>query len=533
MDALTLKLDTLYNKITYIYKQQFDTEPPKYFKYIVIAFGGLSVYVFRIIFWKLLNKLRNYPPGPIGAPFLGCLLQFGGTPRKFLVNVATKYGPITYVPLMTSNNIFVNDVKILRKLYLDEKINERPPVTNRRIPEFISTNGHKWNKRRKYAATTVFNLTNTSFILSHVKKAIANIEPEINKNNIQNKQLWYPSDDIYYIALNNVFSAVFDHVLPRNDPFIKQFSEFADESIQASGVVILMELMFNYSIKLPNWIKNKLIWNMMDDADERIINWMKNNGFTVNRKQNELYRTNQNSSKQVYVDLLISKMNEKEIDIEEFLSDVQVILAAGIDTTSKSTEYGFALLIKYPDIQARIYEELQSVMKKQGFEEFNFKILNELHIFRAFIHETLRIAAVVPTGLPHMTTKKHIIDIDGKTMVIPKKTMIHQNTYFMQKYLDWNDGNKVLTKENNEIHLEYWLNEQGKFKKNENFVLFGVGKRDCVGQGLALKAMYAMFGLMINKYKFIPESDNQVNIQQKWGLILGINPPIGIRVQRR
>ena len=70
---------------------------------------------------------------------------------------------------------------------------------------------------------------------------------------------------------------------------------------------------------------------------------------------------------------------------------------------------------------------------------------------------------------------------------------------------------------------------------NDNFVLFGVGKRNCVGQSLVIKAMYAVFGLMINKYKFRPENNDYqgMEIKQRWDLILPVDPPIGIHVDRR
>ena len=98
------------------------------------------------------------------------------------------------------------------------------------------------------------------------------------------------------------------------------------------------------------------------------------------------------------------------------------------------------------------------------------------------------------------------------------------------------NNKKVLNEENNEIHLEYWLSEQGgKFQMNDNFTLFGVGKRDCPGQSVAIKSMYSIFGLMINNYKFIAEHDapDEMNIKQIWTIVLAIDPPIGLQVELR
>ena len=92
----------------------------------------------------------------------------------------------------------------------------------------------------------------------------------------------------------------------------------------------------------------------------------------------------------------------------------------------------------------------------------------------------------------------------------------------MLKYLDWGNGNKILKKKNNDFHLEYWLDDNNKFKMNENFITFGVGKRDCVGRSLAMKSIYSVFGLLITKYKFKTKynNPNDMDIKQKWGLCI-------------
>ena len=86
-----------------------------------------------------------------------------------------------------------------------------------------------------------------------------------------------------------------------------------------------------------------------------------------------------------------------------------------------------------------------------------------------------------------------------------------------------------------DIHLEYWLDaETGRFKMNDNFVLFGVGKRDCVGRQVAMLSLYAMFALFLQQYKFVaPNNDpDAIDIQRKWGLVWEVQPA-GINVELR
>ena len=70
---------------------------------------------------------------------------------------------------------------------------------------------------------------------------------------------------------------------------------------------------------------------------------------------------------------------------------------------------------------------------------------------------------------------------------------------------------------------------------NDKFVLFGVGKRDCVGRSVAIKALFAIFGLMMTKYKFIANNNkpNEMDIKQEWGLSISVQPPIPINLDKR
>merc|ERR1712174_156662 len=53
-----------------------------------------------------------------------------------------------------------------------------------------------------------------------------------------------------------------------------------------------------------------------------------------------------------------------------------------------------------------------------------------------------------------------------------------------------------------EVHFEFWLDEDGKFNKNSvAFLAFSRGKRDCVGQSLAMKELYIVLAMTFLKYE--------------------------------
>ena len=98
-------------------------------------------------------------------------------------------------------------------MYVNEKIIARPPFTIRPTPAFSDMISISESfKRRKHASATVNNLTSTSFVLIQSKKCINEyIEPILNEKFANKNELWFPSDFMYFMAMNSIFSATFDY----------------------------------------------------------------------------------------------------------------------------------------------------------------------------------------------------------------------------------------------------------------------------------------------------------------------------------
>eukprot|EP01084_Bolivina_argentea_P206893 353112_1 len=203
----------------------------------------LGAYVCRKAFWKIVNKIRNYPNGPMGLPFFGCIFPFAITPRAFLFNVANKYGPLAYVPLVMTNNIIISDPKICKLLYKDKKAYNRPEGGAARPDPTIFTdlNGKNWHRRRKFCSSTVMLLTNLPFVLSQAKCCIDNyIVSIMDEKYINNNKLWYPAKYFDYIVFNTLWAAVFDATLPFNDPFISSYCQMSQKFFNTLAIVVFL-----------------------------------------------------------------------------------------------------------------------------------------------------------------------------------------------------------------------------------------------------------------------------------------------------
>ena len=95
---------------------------------------------------------------------------------------------------------------------------------------------------------------------------------------------------MYFMTFNNIFSATFDHILPFNDPFIPKYIEWANKLGKAAGVAFLADIITDFKVNHWKWLKQKILWNIANEGDKVLIEWMRNNGFTVDLEQNVLYK---------------------------------------------------------------------------------------------------------------------------------------------------------------------------------------------------------------------------------------------------
>ena len=304
---------------------------------------------------------------------------------------------------------------------------------------------------------------------------------------------------------------------------------------------------------------------------------------------------------QAYKGLSRSNINKKSdndntMDKETYgrlISDLMVLLTAGMDTTSHTTEVGILLLAKYPNIQEILFRELCNIFdpftnSNPDNIDVKFDKMYKCVQFRAFINETLRIACAAPYGLSRCLSKDlrcvkykyksksksneknsndHHDDniqiacefVDGKfdfdSILLNKENVIVydyilQNGYSLDPNINymllgnknvWNLDNDPMT-----LNLNYWLLKKNSnsgddhelmFKNNINSIPFSVGKnRDCLGQSLARKELQAFLANLILKYKIEAKNGDSSSIKIKYnevGVTHVVHPQIPVRISKR
>ena len=111
----------------------------------------------------------------------------------------------------------------------------------------------------------------------------------------------------------------------------------------------------------------------------------------------------------------------------------------------------------------------------------------------AVLEESFRIASFVYIALPHSA----MTDINVGEYFIPKGTTIFSSLFHVM-----NDPHHF--PQPHKFKPERFIDESGKFNHDERVIPFGIGKRSCLGQGLAEKEYFLFMVGFLQRFEISP-----------------------------
>ncbi|OCT66282.1 cytochrome P450 2C15 [Xenopus laevis] len=458
--------------------------------------GATAVLLVICVLFLLLNTIQvtrrqgkgKLPPGPIPIPFLGNFLQLKGKEIfKSLIELSKKYGPVYTIHLGMEPVVVLCSCDIVK-----EALNENGDEFGARgyMPLLdkisqgghgvVGSNGERWKQLRRFSLMTLRNFgMGKRSIEERIQEEAHFLTKEFK--NTKGK----PVDPTFYFskAVSNVIcSIVFGDRFEYEDTEYLRLLNLINQTFRGFSSIWgqLYNIFPKVMGKLPG--PHNTIFKNVDGLQEFILKRIKMHQETLDP-----------SSPRDFIDCFLIKMQqEKDVPQTEFhmvgaVNTTFDLFGAGTETVSTTLRYGLLILLKHPDIEERIHKEIDSVIGRNRAPCIEDR--SRMPYTDAVIHEIQRFIDIIPMGLPHKLT----CNVKFQGYCIPKGTtvypmlssVLHDPKQF--KYPDlFNPG--------------HFIDENGKFCKNDGFMPFSSGKRICAGEGLARMELFLFISTILQKF---------------------------------
>ncbi|XP_014113108.1 PREDICTED: cytochrome P450 2K1-like [Pseudopodoces humilis] len=438
-------------------------------------------------FWN--NQRQNFPPGPRPLPVIGNLLLFDlKRPYRTYQQLSKKYGPVFSVQMGHRKVVVISGYETVKEALVNQAdaFAERP-----KIPVFedltkgngvVFAHGENWKVMRRFTLTALRDF-------GMGKKAIEDriVEEYGHLADTIASQEGNPIDasKIINAAVANIIVSIllgkrFDY---KDSRFVR-LQNLTNESMRLAGKPLVT--IYNIFPYLGFLLRaNKALLRNRDEFHAFVR-------VTFVEHLKNLDKNDQRS----FIDAFLVKQQEEKSATNGYfhngnlLSLVSNLFTAGVETISTTLNWGFLLMLKYPEIQKKVQEEIEQVI---GSNPPRIEHRAQMPYTDAVIHEIQRFANILPLDLPHETAA----DVTLKGYFIPKGTyIIPLLTSVLKDQSQWEKPDM--------FYPEHFLDANGKFVKKDAFMPFSAGRRICAGETLAKMELFLFFTSLLQRFNFHP-----------------------------
>ncbi|XP_068461030.1 cytochrome P450 1D1 [Clinocottus analis] len=469
------------------------------------------------------------PPGPMAWPLVGNLLQMGDQIHLSLTSLRLQYGDVFKMHLGSLTVVVLSGYTTIRQALVrqGDAFAGRPDlftfsaVANGTSMTFSEKYGPAWMLHKKLCKNALRSFSQaaprgsgaTCLLEEHICAEAAEMvavmrEQAVAKGEMGNDMKGIDPVMLLVTSVANVVCALcFGKRYDYNDKEFLTIVHINNEVLRifAAGNLADFFPVFRY---FPSPSMRKMVQHIhrMNEFMERSI-------------EEHINTFDKNCIRDI-TDALIALCEDKEENKDmSVLSDSQIIhtvidiFGAGFDTIIAGLEWSLLYLIKYPDIQERIHQEIDDHIGTARLPMFSDK--PKMPFTEAFIYEVFRHASYIPFTIPHCTTRNTTLN----GYFIPKDTCVFINQYQVNHDLDlWCDPET--------FRPERFLGSSGLLNKEltEKVLIFGMGKRRCLGDGFARLEMFVFLTTLLHGLRIENVSGQKLDLSTDFGLTMKPRP---------
>ncbi|XP_044291481.1 cytochrome P450 2F5-like isoform X3 [Varanus komodoensis] len=177
--------------------------------------------------------------------------------------------------------------------------------------------------------------------------------------------------------------------------------------------------------------------------------------------------------------------------METLVMTTHNLFFGGTETTSTTLRYSFLILMKHPEVAARVHEEIDRVIGPERTPCLADR--KHMPYTDAVLYEVQRFISILPMGLPRAVTRDTPFRgylLPKGTNVIPLLSSVHYDPSQFKDPTSFNPAN--------------FLGENNEFRSSDAFMPFAPGKRICLGAGLARMELFLFLVTILQRFTLRP-----------------------------
>ena len=480
--------------------------------------------VITYLFKNLINQMtvlnKHRIKGPFQIPFLGNIDTFTKKAAEKIKRKFEKFGPIYGYVFGGIPHLFVSDEELIRKILIKDfhlfknrgnSFKYGFVIDPRETHSVLTLQDDQWKRVRSLLKTCFSSMQlkkMTKFIHLAVEDMISDIDEKVaNNEKIDIKFLFEK------VTLQVIADGGFGIDPHQNKEQYLQFINAANKIMKKRSTMIhfMLNRMFGdtyglfqrllYKIGL---IRESTITKLVIENIERrrkegfkrndILQLMLDNEDYIKDDYQDLEITNDDDDNDDHrkKKFLLSGLKKPiKLSEDEIIMNTFIFLLAGFSTTSITLLVVAYFLVRYPDYQEKIRQEVINLHDKEGKLDYN--TVSGLPFLDAFVQESMR---YYPVGA-NVINRVASVNYKYKDIVIPKGSLIFISAYYLHHSSEFWDLPE---------HFDPYrfLPPNKATINNIAFLPFGLGPRNCIAMRLALLEIKMVISLLLKKYRLEP-----------------------------
>ncbi|EFB16312.1 hypothetical protein PANDA_012936, partial [Ailuropoda melanoleuca] len=453
--------------------------------------------------WRQKKLGGKLPPGPTPLPFLGNYLQLN-TQQMYnsLMKLRERYGPVFTVHVGPRRIVVLCGHEVVKEALVDQAEEFSGRGEQATFDWLFKgygvafSNGERAKQLRRFSITTLrdFGVGKRGIEERIQEEAGFLIEALRDTRGAFLDPTFFLSRTVSNVISSIVFGDRFDY---EDKEFLSLLRMMLGSfQFTATSMGQLYEMFYSVMKHLPG--PQQQAFKELQGLEDFIA-----------KKVEQNQRTLDPNSPRDFIDSFLIRMQEEqnnpntEFYMKNLVLTTLNLFFAGTETVSTTLRYGFLLLMKHPDVEAKVHEEIDRVIGKNRQPKFEDRA--KMPYTEAVIHEIQRFGDIIPMGVARRVTK----DTGFREFLLPKGTEVFPMLGSVLR-------DPKFFSNPQDFHPQHFLDENGQFKKSDAFVPFSIGKRYCFGEGLARMELFLFLTNILQNFRFkSPQLPKDIDVSPK------------------